>query len=64
MWTSLRILEECADFFRRMARRAGERGDRQTVERYLRQAEEHENENDRLRQALTAVVTQRRSTAS
>lgn len=64
LWTALRIIEERIDFFRRMSRRAGERGDRHSAERFLRQVEEHENDHTRIRQALTDVVTQRRSTAS
>jgi two-component system chemotaxis response regulator CheB len=64
LWTSLRILEERIDFFKRLARRAVERGDRVTSDRYTQQAEEHEREHDRLRQALTDVVTQRHLTAS
>jgi two-component system chemotaxis response regulator CheB len=64
LWTSLRVLEERIDFFRKLAKRAAERGDRATSERYTRQADEHERDHDRLRQALTDVVSQRRSTAS
>jgi two-component system chemotaxis response regulator CheB len=64
LWTALRILEERIDFFQRMSKRAQERGDRHTFERYVRQIEEHEQDHARLRQALADVVNQPRSTAS
>jgi two-component system chemotaxis response regulator CheB len=64
LWTALRILEERIDFFRRMARRAADRGDRQTADRYNRQVERHQNYHARITQSLADVVNQRRSTAS
>jgi two-component system chemotaxis response regulator CheB len=64
LWTALRILEERIDFFRRMASRAGERGDRHSADRFNRRVEEHEQDHARIRQALADVVNQRRSTAS
>jgi two-component system chemotaxis response regulator CheB len=64
LWVAQRIIEERIDFFRRMARRAGERGDPKTAERYDRQAKEHEADHARVRQALAEVVSQRHSTAS
>lgn len=64
LWTALRILEERIDFFRRMAKRYRERGDRYTAERYNRQIGEHEQDHARIRQSLADLVSQRRSTAS
>lgn len=64
LWTTLRIIEERIDFFVRMARRARQRGDKHSADRYTRQAEEHEADHGRVRQALADVVNQRRTTAS
>lgn len=64
LWVAQRIIEERIDFFRRMARRAGDRGDAKSAERYDRQAKEHETDHARVREALADVVNQRRSTAS
>lgn len=63
LWTAQRIIEERIDFFHRMARRAMDRDDRRSHDRYHRLIEEHENDTVRIRQALADVV-QRRSTAS
>lgn len=63
LWTALRIIQERIDFFHRMAKRARDRGDRHTLERYSQQIEQHEREHEQIRQALTDVVSQR-STAS
>jgi hypothetical protein len=64
LWIAQRLIEERVDFFRRMSKRAEDRGDKRSAERYLRQAEEHEIDHARVRQALEDVVSQRRSTAS
>jgi two-component system chemotaxis response regulator CheB len=63
LWTALRIVEERVDLYRRMARRARERGDRHSAERYAHQGEELETEYGRLRQTLADVVNQRRTSA-
>jgi two-component system chemotaxis response regulator CheB len=64
LWVSIRVMQERADLLRRLARRARDRSDRHSVERFERQAEEvHEAERS-IRLTLESLVAQRQTSAS
>lgn len=64
LWISVRVLQERADLLRRLGRRAHERRDRRTADRFDRQAEEVQDAERSLRRALVNLVAQRQTSAS
>ncbi len=64
LWTALRILEERVDFFHRMSRRARDRGDPRTADRYANEAQHLQADQGHIRSALESVVSRPHTSAS
>jgi two-component system chemotaxis response regulator CheB len=64
LWTALRVLQERVKLLERLARRAKDRGDMHTGERFLRQVEELQRHQSAIRKSISQVVSQNPPSAS
>lgn len=63
LWAAIRILQERGDLLRRLSRRARQRGDAISGDRFERQATELATNESGIREALNDVISQRQSSA-
>ena len=64
LWTALRVLQERVALLNRLSRRAAERDDRHTAERFSRQVEELHRQISIIRGSISQVVAQNPPSAS